>query len=426
MASLERPQFRVPLNARRVDHDGAAFVAIEDPRGVLSGPVAVPMVTFQRVLCHFDGSKTLPEIQAAVLRETGQFLALAALETLVRQLDEALVLDGPRFEEFMKAFRAMKCRPAAYAGRSYAGTERALRAQLSHFFAHENGAGTIDEEAVGDGASSTAFEGSRFRGVISPHIDFARGGPTYTHAYRALLEGSDADVFVILGVAHQACTRRFVLTRKDFETPLGVVTTNKKYVDRIAEIAGDIYFDDELAHHVEHSIEFQVVFLQHILGERRPFTIVPILVGSFHDLMARGVDPIADPEVAAFAAALRTTENESGKRVAYIGGVDLCHVGPEFGDPLPLEDEQLEQVRGFDSAMLGYAAEGDAAGWFATASQVGNRLRVCGLAATYVFLHALGPTRGRVLRYDQAVDDRRTSCVSLAGMAFESRDASAL
>ena len=53
---------------------------------------------------------------------------------------------------------------------------------------------------------------------------------------------------MILGVAHQACQRRFVLTRKDFETPLGTALTDRSYVDRIAEIAGMQYFDDELAH----------------------------------------------------------------------------------------------------------------------------------------------------------------------------------
>ena len=51
------------------------------------------------------------------------------------------------------------------------------------------------------------------------------------------------------------------------------------------------YFDDELTHRTEHSIEFQVVFLQYLLGGRREFSIVPILVGSFHDLMESGDRP---------------------------------------------------------------------------------------------------------------------------------------
>ena len=167
---------------------------------------------------------------------------------------------------------------------------------------------------------------------LSPHIDFQRGGSVYTWAYRELIEKSNADTFVILGVAHQYCRRRFALTCKDFETPLGVVPTDRAYVDRIASLAGRDLFDDELSHRTEHSIEFQVVFLQYVLGGHRDFSIVPILVGSFHDLMEKGVDPIADAEVSRFVQALRVAESASGKRVAYIGGIDLCHVGPEFGD----------------------------------------------------------------------------------------------
>jgi len=237
-----------------------------------------------------------------------------------------------------------------------------------------------------------------------------------------LVEQSQADTFVILGVAHQYCRRRFVLTNKDFETPLGVVPTDRTYVDRIASLAGRDLFDDELSHRAEHSIEFQVVFLQYLLGGRRDFTIVPILVGSFHDLMERAIDPIEDADVGRFIEALRIAEAASGKSVAYIGGIDLCHVGPEFGDPHPVGPMLQEQVRQFDGSMLDRAAACDPPGWFRTAGAVGNRWRVCGLAATYTFLHAIGPARGRLLRYNQALDDRKTCCVTFASMAFHAAD----
>jgi MEMO1 family protein len=68
--------------------------------------------------------------------------------------------------------------------------------------------------------------------------------------------------------------------------------------------------------------------------------------------------------------------------------------------------------------MLDRAAAGDAAGWFKTAANVGNRWRVCGLAATYTMLQTIGPVQGRLLNYKQAIDDRRTCCVSFASMVF--------
>jgi hypothetical protein len=58
-------------------------------------------------------------------------------------------------------------------------------------------------------------------------------------------------------------------------------------------------------------------------------------------------------------------------------------------------------------------------------SEVGDRWRVCGLAAAYTMLHVLGPSRGELLKYHQAVDDRGTCCVSFASMAFHSVAAAA-
>jgi AmmeMemoRadiSam system protein B len=409
MSSLERPKLR-PLTARRIEQEGQPCVMLQDPSGVVAQPVLIPFDGYSYVVRHFNGQSTLVEIQARVLRETGQFLAMKELEDLVRRFDEAMIIEGPAFAVFHQQYRESGRRPAALAGRSYAATLRALRAQLEQFFVGAQGAGV----PAADGAA----DGRGFRGILSPHIDFQRGGPVYTWSYRELVERSHADTFVILGVAHQYCRRRFVLTYKDFETPLGVIPTDRSYVDRIASFAGRDLFDDELSHRTEHSIEFQVVFLQYVLGGRRDFTIIPILVGSFHDLMERGVDPIDDPDVARFVEALRAAEAASGRAVAYIGGIDLCHVGPEFGDPSPVDLTLQQQVRQFDGAMLDRAAAGDPQGWFRTAAGVGNRWRVCGLAATYTFLHAIGPARGRLLKYDQTLDDRRTCCVSFASMAF--------
>lgn len=413
MPTLDRPKLR-PLSASRFDHQGRPYALIQDPLGTFTSPVLVPLDLFVQVCRHFEGQLTLEEIRARVRAQTGAHLTLQTLEQLVAELDSAMVLDGPTFASFQQLFRDKAERPPALAGRSYAASEEALRHQLACYFASAGGAGP---PALCPPAPSAP---SRIRGVLSPHIDFHRGGPVYTWSYKELAEDSSIDTFVILGVAHQFCRRRFALTLKDFATPLGAVPTDRQYVERIAQVAGSELFDDELVHKGEHSIEFQVVFLKYALGKEREFSIVPILVGSFHDFMCRGVDPIDDPEIRRFVEALRLAEAASGKNVAYIGGIDLCHVGPEFGDPAPVDSQLQETVRRFDNEMLNHAAAGDPANWFQTAASVDNRWRVCGLAATYTMLHAIGPARGRLLKYDQALDERRTCCVSFASMVFHS------
>ncbi len=410
MATLDRPCLR-PLSGRRITHLGQDYLALTDPLAAFRDAVLIPAATFQQVVRHFDGRSTVAQIRDLAGRTPGPCPTSADINALIGDLDRRLVLDGPAFAALKAAHALEPTRPAALAGRSYPAEASRLKAELDRTFADPGGAG---HPAEGNREVSTPL-----RGTLSPHIDFGRGGPTYSWAYRELAERSDAEIFVILGVAHQPCRHRFALTRKDFATPLGLARTDRRFVDRLAEGEGSAWFDDELAHRSEHSIELQVVYLQHALAGRRDFAIVPILVGSFHDLMRGEVDPIRDPEVRRMVEALRAAESASGRKVAYIGGIDLCHVGPEFGDPEPVDDALLDRVREFDAEMLGRAAAVDPAGWFERAARVANRYRVCGLAATYTLLHAIGPSTGRVLRYGQAVDPARTCCVSFASVAFD-------
>ena len=411
MPPLEYPRLRV-LPGQRIDQAGRSFVRFDDPFGAFRDPVLIPTEKVRQILRHCDGKTLVETIRKRVESETGCPLSFHDLEGFFDRLDRAMVLDGPTFAAYRRAYAEVDVHPSTLAGFAYPADPEVLRLGLDRCFDHPSGAGLPK--------SGSHDPMSNLRGILSPHIDFGRGGPTYSWAYKELLERSDAEVFVILGVAHQPCRHRFALTRKDFQTPLGVARTDQKFVGRVAGDAGLDLFEDELTHRSEHSIEHQVVFLQHVLGGKRDFQIVPILVGSFHDLMVNGVDPIEDSAVDRMVAGLRQAEVASGKKVAYIGGIDLCHVGPEFGDPAIVDDSTLAHIRDFDDRMIRHAVGVDPSAWFAEAAQVQNRWRVCGLAATYVMLHAIGPAQGRLLRYDQAVNPSRTCCVSFASVAFDS------
>src|SRR5438105_678492 len=80
--------------------------------------------------------------------------------------------------------------------------------------------------------------------VLAPHIDYGRGGLTYTYAFKELVESTPAALFVIIGTSHYS-PHRYTLTRKHFQTPLGVVPTDQDYIDRLVRHYGDGLFDDE-------------------------------------------------------------------------------------------------------------------------------------------------------------------------------------
>jgi len=190
----------------------------------------------------------------------------------------------------------------------------------------------------------------------------------------------------------------------------------KPKADTAAPAFGDL-FEDEAAHRHEHSIEFQVTFLQYLLGTTREFQIVPVLVGSFQPFIEEGASPDDSPEVEAMVAALRAAAKKAGP-VCYVSGADLAHVGRQFGDPWLLDQDRLDEQSQDDHKLLERACQGDAARFFDHVARQDDRRRICGLAPTYTMLELLGPARGELLKYDQAVADDRSECVSFASVAF--------
>jgi len=232
-------------------------------------------------------------------------------------------------------------------------------------------------------------------------------------------------VFVIFGTAHQPMGQLFSVTRKDYSTPLGTVKTDQRFIDVLQRELGSSVtgrrldlFADESAHRLEHSIEFQAVWLQYAIGVHRPIQIVPILVGSFHDFILEGVTPDESPEIQAMLAALRKAEGRRPDRVCYISGADLAHIGRRFGDTERLGREQLDRLAADDRKLLAHACQGNANAFFRYVARQSDRNRICGLSPTYMLLSAIAPCRGKLLRYDQAVEPDGTACVSFASLAL--------
>ncbi len=425
MPNSIRPRIRslelVPLSG-----DDAMYV-LRDPYG-FSKAVALPMVAGMLVTL-LNGERTLPELQEEFEKTIGQSLSMEDIERIVQQLDESCFLDNDRFSEhraaILSAYQELEVRPAAHAGGAYPGEVDALRAQLEKIFTCEDGPGLLPWEGSAAADFSMPSE-QRLCGVMSPHIDFHRGGPAFAWAYDRVVTESDAEVFVVLGTAHTPLKGFYSVSRKHFDTPLGTVPTDRDFVDDLqqrllqVETSKDVpvIFDDEMPHRREHSIEFQALMLQYILGGRRDFQIVPILVGSFHPFVLHNRSPGDSPVVADFVSALRAVVAATDKKVCFVAGVDLAHIGKQFGDENLLDDERLKQQWADDQHLLANACEGDSEGWFIHVAAQEDRNRICGLAPTYTMLEAMRPERGELLKYDQAVAEDRSSCVSFASVAF--------
>jgi len=175
-------------------------------------------------------------------------------------------------------------------------------------------------------------------------------------------------------------------------------------------------FGSELAHRNEHSIEFQAVFLQYLYGGRRDVRVVPVLTSFVHEALARGRGPEDDPRVRGFLDALAETVAASGRKVAFIAGADLAHMGPRFGDPAPVSADELGVIGREDRALLQAVEAGDAGAFFESVRRDGDRRRICGLSPIYTLLRALGGAPGTLKRYGQWPDPE--GVVTFASVVF--------
>ncbi|MEM8947643.1 MAG: AmmeMemoRadiSam system protein B [Planctomycetota bacterium] len=426
MSDLIRPRIR-QLELVPLDQGDEPTYALRDPYGY-AGTAALPMGAAMLVTL-MNGQRTVDELQSAFVEKVGQQIPLADVEKVVKQLDERMFLDSDKFAAHKAAITAayeeLDVRPAAHAGGAYHRELEALQDQLGQLFTCEDGPGLLPTEGNTNGDFSSPDQ-RRLCGVMSPHIDLHRGGPAFAWAYDRIVSESDAEVFVILGTAHTPLRGLFSVSDKHFSTPLGTATTDREF---IAALRGQLVqsaqglnveqiFADEMPHRREHSIEFQALMLQYILGDRRDYMIVPILVGSFHPFVTENRSPSSSQAVSSFAAALRATIAAYDKKVCYVAGVDMAHIGQHFGDEELLDEDRLKRQWTEDQTLLSAACEGDTEGWFVHVAAVQDRNRICGLAPTYTMLSAMQPSQGEILKYDQAVSDDRTSCVSFASVAF--------
>jgi len=385
------------IEAVPVEHEGERYVALRDPSGYTPSVVMLPPALLE-VVALFDGEHSIVDIQAELMQRHGELVTREHIEKLIAALDEHGFLDSPAFAErrasIDRAFLDAPSRPASHAGGAYADDPTALRAAMDGFFTSPDGPGAI---GIPNG-------GPPVRALVAPHIDFHRGGPAYAWAYRDLAERGEADLFVIFGTCHAGMRDPFALTRKDYDTPLGPARVDRDFVEALATRARQDCFASELAHRNEHSIEFQAVFLQYLYGGRRDVSVVPVLTSFVHEALARGRGPEDDPRVRGFLDALAETVASSRRKVAFIAGADLAHMGTRFGDPEPVSAAELERIGQEDRAMLASVEAGDAQGFFESVRRDNDRRRICGLSPIYTLLRALGGARGTLRRYGQWPD----------------------
>ena len=379
-------------------------LVIRDPYHFSDSTLIIPPPLVE-CLELFDGEQSELDLRQALVRITGD-LEVGELQThLVETLSNAGFLLDDNFAAMRDArfadFAAAPEREPAHAGSGYPDNPDELRATLSNYMGQRLVNGSLDGLA----------------GIAAPHVSPFGGWESYQAAYNMLSPDHADRIFVVLGTSHYGEPNRFGLTRKPFLTPYGKARTETRLVDEIERRAGDAVKMEDYCHAVEHSIEFQVVFLQHVLGP--DIRILPVLCGSFAPSIYHGGKPEDDPRVAQFFDVLGDIAAREGKGLMFVLGIDMAHMGRRYGDrfeALANADEMVE-VAERDRRRIERMTASDAEGFWDEVQKNQDDLKWCGSSPVYTFMKTMPGVRGDLLHYQQWNIDPQ-SVVSFAGMSF--------
>jgi len=389
---IRRPHLR-PIQPRPVTKDDKPFVALRDP-AMLAGQTLVVPAQVLPVLQHFRGERSIAEIAEQLQGNVEQFIELA------KRLDDVGLLWGPTFErletQLKEKIEAERAFPAT-ASRTMGDTEEACRAAIEDYFAQTE-APDLPIPAVG---------------IVAPHLDYQRGWPNYAAAYYGF-KGLDApDRVVVLGTNHMGIGDGVVLSEFGFDSPLGRCPADTAVVGKLLDRLGETLITDQLDHMAEHSVQLQLPWLQHFFGN------VPLVAALIPDPLMPMIDDDGQ-RVAAdqFLEATSDVLAEVGGTTLFVASSDLSHVGLQFGEPRPVDDQRRIDVERHDRDMLANFLANDTETFMSGFAWNKNPTRWCSIGGMSAILQLARPQAIELIDYRQAYDDRGFALVSSAAIAL--------
>lgn len=292
----------------------------------------------------------------------------------------------------------MTARPPAVAGQFYPASPEQCRAQIEHCLA------AARTHAAGQAAATAHCVGG-----IVPHAGWVCSGPVAAAVVAAVF-AEPADTVVVFGAAHRRMNApAAVYPTGSWETPLGEISMDEALAQAVLR-ATSLLTEDPDIHGMEHSIEVEVPFLQHLAPG---VMLLPVLV--MPSAAAHEVGRVVATEARAF-----------GRRVVFLGSTDLTHYGPRYrftphGEgPAALEWAQRVNDRRMIELMINMRAE-------EVVEEAMTNRNACGsgaVAATIAACREAGATQGRLVWHttsNEVLRDRygeMDDAVGYAGVVF--------
>jgi AmmeMemoRadiSam system protein B len=265
----------------------------------------------------------------------------------------------------------MNLRKPAAAGTFYPGSRNEIISMLDNLFSSPS-------------VKRLKPAGPEMIGFVSPHAGYIYSGKTAAHGYQRISNAGKEATFIILGPNHYGVGPEIsIYPSGEWETPLGNVSIDKDFIDKICSVCnGDIMMDAS-AHLYEHSIEVQIPFLQYLFGNN--FKIVPIC------MLNQSIS--VSNAVANFLYDVYLDFENKGKKVFFIASSDFSHYVQKKKAEKDDKDA-IEKIKSLDVRSF-YEAIGK------------KQISICGYGpiSTLMFLSKkLGSSQVNLLDYSTSAD----------------------
>jgi AmmeMemoRadiSam system protein B len=432
------PKLR-PVRGFPYVHEEETYLGLADAQQI-SDQIMYTTPAAQAILPHLTGEKDIDTI----VTEVGKGLTREMLEQLIAQLDSAGLLEGPVFDELLAKVRSdyesSDVLPPG-ASEMFArmvvnqSLDRTLSEPVSDEELAEHAPAAVAKqfdswiEAVLKDAEDPSFD-QLPHAIIAPHIDYPRGWQSYAAVYGRLRVVDRPDRVIILGTNHFGRGTGVVGCDKGYETPLGTCNLDEAALKALKKELGDSCSDQLLEerydHEREHSIECQLMWIQHAFGADENGEHVKVLGLLVHDPTVNGGESYDGNGLAyePFVAALKRTVESLPGRTLVIASADLSHVGPQHGDPKPLagEDKEIVQARNrvvaHDREMLAHISKGAPDELVSSMAWMQNPTRWCSIGCVSAMLKAVDADDIKMIQYTASMDPQGMSMVTSCAAAL--------
>lgn len=431
----QRPKVRpirgFAAQGRGPDGQPVPILGLADARQV-SEKVVFTSPAVQAILPLMDGSRDLDQI----VTQIGRGLTREMMESLVAQLDDAALIEGPRFEAILRKSREdfdaePILPPASSAQFADAVVDAAHGGNASDEQKSEQGPAKVAEvfdkwmAEVLKSVENPSFDRLP-RAIVAPHVDYGRGWMNYAAVYGRMRVCDRPDRVVVLGTNHFGMGTGVVGCDKGYQTPLGVCELDADLAAALRARLGDVLFAHRFDHEREHSVELQMMWVQHVFGRDEAGNYPKVFGALVHDpvvnngLSYDGQGVALDPFVGALKEAIAGLPGTT----LVVSSADLSHCGPAFGDQRPLagDEPEVKQARNgiiqHDMQMLELVSQNKPGDLIGAMAWQQNHTRWCSIGNLCATLRTVEPAEVKLLNYAAAMDQQGLTLVSHAAMAM--------